>query len=268
MCVQSVVADGRGSLWVLDAAAPALEQIVKGGPKLVRIDLASNKVVRTYPFDERVAPQGSYLNDIRFSPDGKWGYVTESGRGAILIVNLETGDIRRVLDGVSSTQAEKGVLVHIDGKPLRRPDGKAPSFAADGIALSQDGDTLYWQAISSHTLYSIPTSALQDDTMQTPALEAKVKKAGTTIVADGLWISSRGQFLFTSPEDGSVKLRDEEGHFTTMAQGKMLRWPDSMAEGPDGAIYVTASHIPDSRMFKVGVPVAVPTALFKFDPRR
>ena len=71
-----------------------------------------------------------------------------------------------------------------------------------------------------------------------------MKKAGTTIVADGLWMSSRGQFLFTSPEDGSVKLRDGEGHFTTVAQGKALRWPDSMAEGPDGAIYVTASHIP------------------------
>ena len=133
---------------------PRSSRSSRAGPKLVRIDLASNKVVRTYPFDERVAPQGSYLNDIRFSPDGEWGYVTGSGRGAILVVNLETGDIRRVLDGVSSTQAEKGVLVHIDGKPLRRPDGKAPSFAADGIALSRDGDTLYWQGdLQPHAVF-------------------------------------------------------------------------------------------------------------------
>ena len=38
---------------------------------------------------EEVALQGSYLNDIRFSPDGKLGYITDSGaRGAIIVVDL------------------------------------------------------------------------------------------------------------------------------------------------------------------------------------
>jgi sugar lactone lactonase YvrE len=266
--VQSVVADGRGSLWIVDPAAPALEQIVKGGPKLVQIDLASNKVAKTIPFDERVAPQGTYLNDIRFSPDGKWGYLTDSGRGALLVVNLDSGEIRRVLDGVSSTQAEKGVQVHLDGQVLRRPDGKAPSFAADGIEVSPDGATLYWQAISSHTLYAIPTAALQDPNLQTPQLEAQIKKAGTTVIADGVLTSRKGQFFFTSVEDNAVKLRNGEGQFATIAQDKRLRWPDSMAEGPDGDIYVTASHIQDSHMFKANAPLAIKTELFRFSPPR
>lgn len=267
VCVQSVVADGHGNLWVLDPAAPALEQIVKGGPKLVQIDLATNKVVKTYPFDERVAPMGTYLNDIRFSPDGKWGYLTDSGRGALLVLNLETGAIRRVLDGVSSTQAEKGVQVRIDGKPLRRPDGKAPTFASDGIALSPDGETLYWQAISSRTLYSVPTAALRDEALQTTELETRVRKAGTTVPADGFWISQKGTFFVTSPEDNSVKVREAESRLVTVTQDAKLRWPDSLAEGSDGAIYVTASHIPDTRMFKVGAPVAISTTLFRFMPR-
>lgn len=225
VCVQSVVADTRGNLWVVDPGAPAMEQIVKGAPKLVQVELATNKVVKTIPFDERVAPQGTYLNDIRFSPDGKWGYLTDSGRGAILIVNLDSGEIRRVLDGVSSTQAEKGVQVHIDGQVLRRPDGKAPSFAADGTEISPDGATLYWQAISSHTLYQIPTAALQDASLQTPQLEAQIKTAGSTVAADGLWMSRKGQFFVTSPEDNAVKLRMSEGQLVTVAQDKRLRWP-------------------------------------------
>jgi sugar lactone lactonase YvrE len=268
VCVQSVVADARGNLWVVDPGAPAMEQIVKGAPKLVQIDLASNKVVKTIPFDERVAPQGTYLNDIRFSPDGKWGYLTDSGRGAILIVNLESGDIRRVLDGVSSTQAEKGVQVHIDGQVLRRPDGKAPSFAADGLEISADGATLYWQAISSHTLYSIPTAALQDANLQTPQLEGQIKKAGATVIADGLLVSRAGAFFVTSPEDNAVKRRTGEGQLVTVATDKRLRWPDSMAEGPDGEIYVTASRIPDSHMFKADAPIALKTQLFRFTPPR
>jgi hypothetical protein len=67
--VQSIVADGKGSLWVLDPAAPAQAQVVSGGPKLVRIDLASDSIKQVIAFDEDVAPQGSYLNDVRFSGD-------------------------------------------------------------------------------------------------------------------------------------------------------------------------------------------------------
>jgi hypothetical protein len=44
VCVQSVVADRRGSLWVVDLAAPNAEKTVKGGPKIVEIDLKSNNV--------------------------------------------------------------------------------------------------------------------------------------------------------------------------------------------------------------------------------
>lgn len=264
VCVQSVVADGRGSLWVLDPAAPALEQIVKGGPKLVRIDLATDKVVRTYPFDERAAPQGTYLNDIRLSLDGRWGYITDSGRGAILVIDLESGEIRRLLDGVSSTQAEKGVVVKTDGRELRRPDGRAPVFNADGIELSKDGATLYWQAIASRSFYSVSTDALRDPALRTADLEAKIQK-GSTVPADGLWLSSRGQMFVTSPEDDSVKVRAQDGTFTTIVQDPKLRWPDSMAEGPDGRIYVTSSRIQDNAWFRMTSP-SIRTELFRFAP--
>ncbi len=267
VCVQSVVANG-GSLWVLDPAAPALEKIVKGGPKLVQIDLGTNKVVRTYPFSEQVAPEGTYLNDIRFSPDGEWGYLTDSGRGALLTINLKSGEIRRMLDGVSSTTAQKGVVVRTDGRDLRRPDGVQPVFNADGLALSPDGATLYWQSISSRVLYSVPTAFLRDASLSPADLEAKVAKAGDTVLADGLWISSRGQFFLTSVEDNSVRLRGADGTLVPVVQDARLRWPDSMAEGPDGRIYVTGSHIMDNRWFNPRAGISTRTELWRFSPPR
>jgi len=63
-----VVADGQGNLWVLDPAAPGNEKVVAGGPKLVRIELATNKAAQVIRFGEDVALQGSYLNDVRFHP--------------------------------------------------------------------------------------------------------------------------------------------------------------------------------------------------------
>ena len=80
ICVQSVVADGTGALWVLDPASPGLSGPVIDGPKLVKIDLKTNKVAKVFAFDAAVAPAGSYLNDVRFSPDGKFGYLSDSGK--------------------------------------------------------------------------------------------------------------------------------------------------------------------------------------------
>ena len=113
---------------------------------MVKIDPATNKAVQTIFFDGTVAPQGSYLNDVRFSPDDKVAYLTDSGaKGALVVVDLTTGKSRRVLDGDPSTQADPSVTVTWNGKPLRRPDGRGGDFMADGIALSPNGQTLYWQ---------------------------------------------------------------------------------------------------------------------------
>ena len=51
-----------------------------------------------------------------------------------------------------------------------------------------------------------------------------------------------------------------------MLTDKRLRWPDTFSEGPDGTIYVTASHIQDTAWFKPGAPASIRTELFSFRP--
>ena len=95
VCVQSVTCDPQGNLWVLDPAAPGLALEVTGGPKLVRIDLTTNKVARVYALGD-VAPQGAYLNDIRFTPDGTRAVLTNSGQpGCLVVFDVASGRARR-----------------------------------------------------------------------------------------------------------------------------------------------------------------------------
>jgi len=250
VCVQSVVADGRGNLWVVDAAAPATAQVVPGGSKLVRIDLKANKVAQTIPFVEAVAPQGSYLNDVRFSPDGRSAYLTDAGaKGALIVVDLQSGGARRVLDGHPSTQPEKGVVVRTDGRELRRPDGRGVEFAADGIALSANGRHLYWKALTGRTLYRIATEALDDPHLSARELEARIERVGESEPTDGLWIDKRGRLYLSAIENNAVKVRDS-GRDATLVRDDRLRWPDTFSEGPDGTIYVTSSRIQDMSWFK------------------
>ena len=265
VCVQSIVPDRQGNLWVLDPGAPGNEKILPGAPKLVKIDLATDTVVKTILVSDDVALQGTYLNDIRFSNDGRTGYITDSGtRGAIIVIGLESGDGFRALDGHVSTQVDKAVKVELDGEPLRRPDGRQPAFAADGIAISQDGATLYWQALTGKTLYAIATDQLRPDVSDEDRAAA-VKTIAETHVADGYWINRDGTFFLTSPTDYSVtKLAGDKVEM--VLTDERLRWPDTFSEGPDGRMYLTASHIQDTQWFTPGAPPSIKTELFSFDP--
>lgn len=269
VCVQSVVADGRGSLWVLDPAAPAQAHLVSGGAKLVQVDLASDKVVRTIAFDEDAAPQGSYLNDVRFSNDGKYAYITDSGVvGAILVVDLGQDKTVRLLDGHPSTQMKKGLNVKADGEVLRRPDGRGVEFSADGIELSGDGAWLYWQAIKGDTLYRIPTQALIERGLQGEDVGDAVEEYGYNGVNDGLLFDRGSKRMFlTSVQDDAIKMRDldqgPQAEVRVVVQDERLRWPDTFSQGPDGTVYVTTSHIQDSAFFKPDAPAALPTELWK-----
>ena len=278
VCVQSVVADGRGSVWVVDPAAPAVDGIVPGGPKLVRIDLATDRVARVIRFGQDVAIPGSYLNDVRFSPDGKFAYLTDSGqRGALVVVDLASGRARRVLDGHPSTQPEKGVVVRTDGRPLRYPDGRPVLFAADSIALSSDGAWLYWKPLTGMTLYRIRTAALTGPGLAGEDVSSQVQNYGKLEPTDGFWIARSGRtdgdtLFITAIEDNAIKARKlaqgPAGGLYTVLQDPRLRWPDTFSQGPDGSLYVTTSRIQDSAFFNRDAPLALPTQLWRLSRLR
>jgi sugar lactone lactonase YvrE len=273
VCVQSVVADGHGSVWVLDPAAPAHDALVPGGPKMVRIDLATDRVAQTIAFDQSVAIPGSYLNDVRFSSDGKFAFITDSGqRGALVVVELASGKAKRVLDGHPSTQPEKGVAVRSDGKPLRYPDGRKVLFSADSMALSADG-YLYWKALTGNTLYRIPAATLESRGFAGQDVAGEVQPYGQTGPSDGFWIMEKNgkatgtQLYITSPETSAISVRDlaqgPSGTPRVLLQDARLRWPDTFSQGPDGSLYVTTSRIQDSAFFKKDAPPALPTQLWR-----
>ena len=268
VCVQSMVADGKGNLWVLDPAAPNTEFIVPHGPKLVQIDLKTNKVARIVTFDESLAPVGSYLNDIRFSPDGQWAYMTDSGaQGALVVLNLASGKGRRLLEHDTTTVADKSVKVTFDGTELRQPDGRGVSFNADSLTIDPKGEYLYWQPLTAVSLYRLPTAVLRDMSMSDADVKAKVEKVADTQPTDGLWTDGAGRMYFTDIQRSAITVREPDGKFSTLVQDPRLRWPDTFAEGPNAALYVTNSAINDSPRFNKGGWKSTTFNLWKIVPK-
>jgi len=251
--VQSVVADGRGRLWILDTAAPGFAVPKAGGAKLVAVDLNTDKVVKTVVFPADVILPTTYVNDVRFDfRHGREGvaYVTDSsltGPGGIIVLDLASGKASRRLSGSKFTAAEAGFVPRVEGRIMASttPDGKTRPFkvASDGIALSPDGATLYFTALSSRTLYAVPTALLRDPAVSEAALEKAVRNLGRKGASDGIEADAANAVYAGDYEHNAIRKLAPGGQWTTIAQGPDMLWPDTMSIGPDGYLYVVANQL-------------------------
>jgi sugar lactone lactonase YvrE len=271
--VQSVVVDPKDRLWILDTAAPGFSEPVAGGPKLIAVDLNTNKIIKTIVFPSNVILKSTYVNDVRFDlTKGAEGvaYVTDSsltGPGGIIVMDLATGKATRRLSGAPSTSPEKGFVAEIDGVKMMsrpKPGVKDPiHIASDGIAISSDGSTLYFSAVSGRHLYSIPTAALMDTSISEEKLSKMVKDLGLKGASDGLESDDKGRVYGGDYEHHRVRML-EEGKWHTIAESKEIQWPDTFSLANDGYLYFTANQLDRQPGFHEGKDLRVkPYKLFR-----
>lgn len=275
--VQSVVVDPADHLWVLDTGSPLLKNAVPGGPKLVAIDLATNRVVKRILLPPSIAGSTSYLNDIRFDlrfgakpgPDGVHGiaYITDSsekGPTGFIVVDLATGEAWRKLDDTPAVKPEPGFLMFALGRPLYKTAPGQPAkpgiFANDSLALSADGNFVFFCPVSASKLYAVPTAALRDRSLSPSATAAQVILLTGKESSDGLESDAAGNIYSTAPASGSIlKLTPDPSVkptaapgfapaptgilVTTLVHDPRILWPDTMSLSDDGYLYVTANQL-------------------------
>lgn len=258
--VQSVYTDDQNFLWVLDPASPLMRGVVDGGAKLLKFDVTTRQLVQRISFAEPIIFPTSYLNDVRIDTQRKVAYITDSGRGAIIVVDLNTGHSRRLLGNDPSTKSENLPVV-VEGRLWRDPSGALPSIDSDGLALSPQRDYIYYHALTATGLYRIATAALLDESLSEAQLAQRVELVQRTEPIDGMLFDARGNLYLTYIQQNAVTRITPGGQFQYVAQDPLLKWPDSFASGPDGALYVTSSqlHIPRPERTE-------PFRIFRFTP--
>ncbi|HLL90507.1 MAG TPA: L-dopachrome tautomerase-related protein [Tepidisphaeraceae bacterium] len=273
--VQSVRVDAKDRLWILDTGNINFGTNYPGGPKLVCMDLGTNKVVRQYNFPDDVALATTYLNDVRLDlTRGAEGtaYVTDSsdkGPNGIIVLDLATGRSWRKLSGHPSVTPDRQFVPTVEGEPLKaRVPGQPEAFlriGSDGIALSADGKTLYVCPLASRRWYAVPTDALSHEDRGQGSVAADVRELPRRdFASDGLESDAQGRVYLTDYEHNAVRRwTPGDAKFETIAADPRMIWPDTLSLGPDGWLYVVANQLNRQALFQGKDERQQPYTLFR-----
>jgi sugar lactone lactonase YvrE len=229
-----------------------------GGPKLVCVDLTTNKVIKKILFPQDVALPPTYLNDVRFDlRRGSQGmaFITDSaqnGPNGIIVVDLDSSTSWRRLHDHPSTKAEqlKTFLPIVEGRPFldyQQQDGSVKQGAgmgSDGIAISSDGSRVYYCPLGSRKLYTVATNALADQSLDERNVGATVIDEGNRGGAsDGLESDAAGYIYSTNYEHNAILRRGPDGKWEAVTHDPRLLWRDTLSLATDGYLYVTANQL-------------------------
>jgi sugar lactone lactonase YvrE len=236
-----------GDLWVVDTGSPDFGgDPLPGGAKLVRIDLRTNRVVRIYLFGSRIALPGSYVDDVRLN--GRHAYLTDAGRPGLIVLDLETGAARRVLDGHVSVTAPSDRDIELSGRVIRAPNGSPLRVHADPLEISPDGRWLYFGPLAG-PWSRIETRALGDAALAADALTQKVEPWADLPPVGGTALAADGTLYFTDLALNAVRARAPDGTVRTLLADPKLHWVDAPFLDRRGNLWLPVPQMDRSDLF-------------------
>ncbi|MDI9219356.1 L-dopachrome tautomerase-related protein [Pantoea sp. EA-12] len=251
-----------GDLWVMDSGNKGIgtgDQAVAGGAKLVRINLASGKVVGSYVFKAPTLQPTSYLDDVRFN--GDFAYITDPGAVGLVVLNLKSGKSWRALDNHPLSIDHQPI--YADGKKLILRDGREKRVGLDQLEVSPDGKWLYYQAIPG-PLARIETRYLNDSALTAAEVAKHAEKVRDTWSTGGTAIDADGNIYASDINTRSIKRIAPNGEVTTVVQDPRLVWIDAMWVSK-GALWMPSGQINRTPATTGGKPSTVeyPVKLYR-----
>ncbi|GAB4014685.1 L-dopachrome tautomerase-related protein [Spirosoma migulaei] len=249
--VQALFVDQTNTLWVLDPASPAGQKAIPEGIKLVKINLATNKVEKIYRFED-LPRERTGLNDVQVDSKQQIAYLSDPGRAAIVVLDLKTGKSRSVLENDKSTKADPNFVLTIDGKEVRDTKGNPFRSNVNGIALTHDYKYLYFRPITQTKLFRIATNYLTNPVLSPTEIASHVEIMGETGVSHGMLADKAGNVYLTDSPDKAIRYFTPDRQLNVLIQDNRLLWPDSFGIGTDGYLYVTAAQLHRGKRYNNG----------------
>ncbi|GAK55274.1 RBAM01754 protein [Candidatus Vecturithrix granuli] len=243
--IQSVLGyeiDENGVMWILDQGHVNGAPSIDGSQKLVLWDLKANTLIESVKIPTEIAPYAaSFLNDLAVDNQDGFVYIADSGifsdplQGGLIVYNMQTKQLRRVLNQHESVQDVPGFWFKIAGKKVWKDTPMRTG--ADGIALSADRKTLYWCPLTGRNLYAIETAFLQDFNTPMSMIKDAVRNLGSKGTnTDGMTADNQGNIYYTMLEEQGVGIYNPATGFKKFITDDRMVWVDGICFDNKGYI--------------------------------
>jgi sugar lactone lactonase YvrE len=156
-----------------------------------------------------------------------------------------------------STLSDEGLIASYNGEaflPVYPQFGVVDQWriGADGIALSPDGEWMYYTSLAARTWWKVPTSELLrnsnplqggDALAAWSARRSVVYLGRTPSHADGYESDADGNVYLSAPEMNAIyKWNPSNEMLELFVRDELMQWPDTLAVSKDKKLYFTVNQ--------------------------
>lgn len=238
-----ITVDRQNRLWVIKPGALEGKQT-----RLMAIDIARGDLIVDHLFEKGEA---GFAQDMRVSPDGETVFLADTGlfkftKASLIVFDVSSKTTRTILQGHPTVSPQNWVMRKTNGKPYKLAFGFLTFVVGvDGIALTEDGEWLYFATMSHDSVYRVPTDTLLDVSLNDDAVSEKVEFVGIKPMSDGIELLPDNTVIITDVENGGLAALSPTGDLRTLTKSTDVDWADSVTIAPDGSIWFTDSRLTD-----------------------
>lgn len=253
------IRSANGIVWMLDNG-------MRSGvtPKLVGWDIKADKLHQVIMLPSPIAPKDAFVNDFAIDTRHNHIFISDPAGGAnagLIVVNLNTGKARRVLEGHSSVIPENVDLI-IDKVPIQVKDksGKLnrPHIGVNPITEDLNNEWVYFGPMHAHSLYRIKADDLANEKLDDKALTNRVERYSDKPISDGITIDKDNNIYLGELAENAIGVINTDRNYRRLAQSPELSWVDSFSFGIEGKLYAVVNRLHQSAMLNGGVLSAKP----------
>ena len=205
--VTALASDRTGGLWILDSGSDGKP------PRLTGWNTVDERRLRALRIPAGAVRSNSYLSALAVDRAHQMTFVADRSRAdwtgdshpALLVVSLETGETRRLLEDHPALEPD-AVPIVVDRRPLahRELDGTVEKLRLGVSQLSLDpaGTFLYLAPLNGGTVWRVRVTDLLDTALPPEELATRVEAHAERPSGPGL----------VAGDDGRVVVIDPEGH--------------------------------------------------------
>ena len=243
--VTALADDGSGGLWILDAGGEGKP------PRLTGWNTGDERRLRAIRIPATAVRSNSWLCALAvgrghaFVADRSRADWTGDSHPALLVVSLESGETRRLLEDHPALEPD-AVPITVDRRPVahRALDGTVERLRLGVSQLSLDpaGSWLYLAALNGGTVWRVRTADLVNGDLPPEELATRVESHAERPPGNGLVAGDDRRVVVADVEGHALRLTGPSGQ-ALLVQDPRLQWPDGLARGPEDWIYVTVNQL-------------------------